>query len=127
MCLGVCQRECERVSETDFYSFFSFESSGHCAFKVHISQVSHNMSSFLTYWRSLSHDQSTNSKGQGCDFCIPLPILPPSMHLILTQEDSANSFLRFELGCASKPALPLSLPSMELDFFVKSALRPQPL
>lgn len=48
MCLGVCQRECERVSETDFYSFFFFfESPGHCDFKVHISQVSHNMSSFF--------------------------------------------------------------------------------
>lgn len=47
VCLGVCQRECERMSETDFYSSFFFESSGHCVFKVHISQVSHNMSFFF--------------------------------------------------------------------------------
>lgn len=67
------------------------QSSGHCVFKVHVSLLSDNVL-LLSYWRSLFHDQSTNRKGQGCDSCIPLTILPPSMHLILTQKDSANIF-----------------------------------
>lgn len=93
------KRVCVKESVTEgvkliFYSFFVVvvEAAGHCVFKVHISQVSHNMSFFLSQRGSLSHDQSANRKGQGCDSCILLPILPRSVHLILTQKDSANSF-----------------------------------
>lgn len=76
---------------------------------------------FPSQWRSFSHDQSSNCKGQGCNPYIPLPIFPPSVQLILTQEDSAD--LRSEPGCAGKPAL-LLWPTMELDFLWVSVLRP---
>lgn len=68
----VCVRKRVWKSVTDFYSFSSL-SSGHCVFKVHISLLSDSVL-LLSYWRNLFHDQSTNCKGQGCDFCIPLPV-----------------------------------------------------
>lgn len=42
--VSVCQRECERGSETDFYSPPPpSQSSGHCVFKVHVSLLSDNV------------------------------------------------------------------------------------
>lgn len=98
-----------------FCLFFFILFSGHCDLKVYISQVSHNTSSFLKLLKTLSHDQSANCKRQGCDFCIPLPILPLSMNLILTQKDSTISF-RFEPVCASKPTLSMLLGSILFHF-----------
>lgn len=92
--MGVCVRECEKVSWTDFYRlfFFSLSLQGTVISRIISPKCLPICLSVLSYWRSLSQYQSTNRKGQGCDSCIPLPILPPSVHLILTQTDSANSF-----------------------------------
>lgn len=102
--MTVCQRKCETVDKTFFLPFF---------FYLQGAVISRFISPclkicprfFLSYWRSLSHDQSANCKGQSCDFCILLPIPPPSTNLILTQKDNTNSFPQIS-ACMCKQAYP---------------------
>lgn len=103
--LFVCQVTVSKKVRNSWYNFFSpfFSLFRALWFQGSFLRVSKYVLVFLSYWRSLSHDQSANCKGQSCDFCILLPILPPSMNLILTQKDNTNSFSQMS-ACMCKQA-----------------------
>lgn len=124
---GVCQRKWKSEWTVFFYTLFPF----FLALWLqgsYLPQCPTICPSFLSYWKSLSHDQSVDHKGQGCDFCIPLSILPPSMHLILTQKDSANSFPQI-WARVCKQAFPSYAATKHGTwcFFVKCTLKQQHL
>lgn len=114
----VCRKEAD--------SFLSLESSGH--FVLSFISPKCLTVSFLAELLTTPFLLSAY-KQQRARLWLQFSIAYPSSehtHLILTQKDSANSFLRFELGSLDRRAILLLIRPMKLDFSLFSHKRALP-